>query len=224
MLKRRTLGFLATGTVLGLAVSVGSLRAQEVTYEATGVVTTDQYTLSGGSNNPLGLAPPAYDPSQFYGLAGQQVTFGFTVNLGAQIPGEYYPIVTSSIYGGGYYPYINGSQFSGTGTTGISASQNIVLNSPSGGTSIYEVRESFSLNVPSTGMGGELQVDNNIFNGVFSGMYTTDYLTDVPDVTLSITSTAAPEIDSSSAASGLTLLLGSLMVLRGRRPSNSVAA
>jgi hypothetical protein len=36
--------------------------------------------------------------------------------------------------------------------------------------------------------------------------------------------TRAPEIDPSSAAGGLTLLLGSLVALRGRRPPNRVAA
>lgn len=36
--------------------------------------------------------------------------------------------------------------------------------------------------------------------------------------------TTAPEIDPASAASGLMLLLGSLLVLRGRRPPNRVTA
>jgi hypothetical protein len=39
----------------------------------------------------------------------------------------------------------------------------------------------------------------------------------------SITRVRASEIDASSAVAGLTLLLGSLMVLRGRRPSRPVA-
>jgi hypothetical protein len=39
-----------------------------------------------------------------------------------------------------------------------------------------------------------------------------------PVLTTTIPPIAAPEIDPASAASGLTLLLGSLLVLRGRRP------
>jgi hypothetical protein len=43
--------------------------------------------------------------------------------------------------------------------------------------------------------------------------------------TLTSTSTAqAPELDSASAAGGLTLLLGSLLVVRGRRPGHARAA
>jgi hypothetical protein len=40
-----------------------------------------------------------------------------------------------------------------------------------------------------------------------------------PELTTTIPTTAAPEIDPASAASGVTLLLGSLLVLRGRRPA-----
>lgn len=41
---------------------------------------------------------------------------------------------------------------------------------------------------------------------------------------ISLPPAAAPEIDPADAASGLTLLLGSLLVLRGRRPSKRVTA
>jgi hypothetical protein len=41
---------------------------------------------------------------------------------------------------------------------------------------------------------------------------------------ISITLTSAPEIDAASAVAGLTLLLGGVVVLRGRRASNRVAA
>ena len=44
-----------------------------------------------------------------------------------------------------------------------------------------------------------------------------------PVLTTTIHTMAAPEIDPASAASGITLLLGGLMVLRGRRPEAKCA-
>ena len=61
------------------------------------------------------------------------------------------------------------------------------------------------------------------FSSVFGAAYADTSTTDTPSGISPIPTTSAPEMDPTSAVSGLTLLLGGFLVLRGRRESRWVA-
>ena len=191
--------------VLALIVVGTCAHAQDVTYDVSGTVTSEQLTLIANNADPVPQSPVG-----FYGTLGQQVSFGFVVDT-----------ATNTVFNGGGLV---------EGGAGFSSSFNpspLTASATAYQTSFFKTL-SFNL------AGDQLQVSESASNSISSpsgnsvDTFSWAYITNITNLVISAfdsqtgapVTVGAPEMDPSSATSALTLLLGGLAVFRSRMNRN----
>jgi hypothetical protein len=234
-MNRKSLGLTGFLAVAALTASA-AVSAQAVTFDFTGIVTssdlggttagmavTGTYTINFGdtdldvSNNAIGEpnwsrgveGGAAYsslnEPAETSAVFSSSVTVGspttatttFT-NSGLSAFGN-----SSGVIGGSPF-YIASVQDYTSATSYVDSSITLIdLTDPFGGSGL-------PLILPTTTATGEIGIVSNLGSSSINGQQIDYSIT-------SLSRVSAPEINQTSAASGLTLLLGGLAVLRGRR-------
>jgi hypothetical protein len=226
------------------ALALPSLaNSQAVTYDFTGVVTSTYgiYNVAGSTITGTYVFDTSVVSPESFGTVGDTTTQWEVHNSGGAAYGS--PTPSSLVFGltlaAGSVSYNSttpstsgiGDLIQGYNDAGFSAPNHLYLANVqyfsdssyvqsyvnlSGGTGINAPFNSNGLPVLANAAYATGEVDSNA-NGTVNGMllYNITSLTPAP--------TSAPEMDPASAASGLTLLLGGLMVLRGRRGRDALA-
>jgi hypothetical protein len=237
-MNRKILGLSGFLAVTALTASA-AVSAQQVTYDFTGTITSSDFgwiaagtTVNGTYTFNFGNADPNLSSNNPGGQLWNREVAGGTAYSSLNEPAQTGSVVSSSVTVG--TPTTTTTTFANSGlsalgnTSGVLSSAAFYLASVTDYTSAssYET-SSLSLTdltdpfVGSTGLPvfgvtttgtGEIEIVSNFKPGSSSfNEQQLDY-----SIT-SLSRMSAPEINPASAASGLTLLLGGLAVLRGRR-------
>ena len=218
--------------LLGLALLSGSIiaNADAVTYDLTGIVTGATGIYSSAGSTVTGT----FTINVGVGV-GTSPTPSFSSPWSSNSGGAYPPVVVSTLESGSVTFSDAGSYFSVNGVGGFAPSGS---NAPNeyfavdeeysglmpfvdnnfhlfGGTGVNAPFDAKGLPVFANATGGGYGTLYDYWAGGFSKgqlNYTLTSLTPVP-----LPAAGAPEIDPTSAASGLTLLIAGLIVLRGRK-------
>ena len=186
--------------ILSLVLICPAAYAQSIEYDFTGTVTSDVFS---GTPLPSG---PTNNVSGFYGNGvGSQVSGSFSVDSNGFATTSALPSLDS-------FGTVTQSPFSvsinGIDKNVVNLTTSFTISSGS-----MRVSESQSYEIPS---------------GPTAGSYAYSFLTTVGDLIVTeltpngpVTVVGAPEIDPASAASGLTLFFGMLLVLRSRRTAKA---
>jgi len=202
--------------------------SQAVTYDFTGAITAGYGIYAGASGSTISgtytIDLAAGNPSSSYGTYGSS-SFWYVQNFGGPPYGT--PSVNSLVFADSLTTS-GGITYSVT-TPGTAGSYSAVYGTGSsyqGANDAYSSSNAYIENDLLLGSGGDSNglptfspSSNNIgyFYNVANGDVIGEFAYNIQSFSAAPTTMAAPEIDPSSAASGLTLLLGGVMVLRGRR-------
>jgi hypothetical protein len=235
-MNRKILGLLRFLAVTALVASTG-VSAQQVTYDFTGIITSSDFgsitagtTVNGTYTFNLGNADPNLSSNNPGSQLWNREVAGGTAYSSLNEPAQTGSVVSSSVTVGSptTTTFANSGLSALGNTSGVQSSAAFYLAAVTDYTSassyqtsslsLIDVTDPFvgSTGLPVFGVTttgtGEIEIVSNFKPGSSSfNEQQLDY-----SIT-SLSRMSAPEINPASAASGLTLLLGGLAVLRGRR-------
>jgi hypothetical protein len=202
-MNTKILGLLAVALLVGPIVA--NAQADILDYQGA--------PLTVVSSTPL-IIPPGYQlySNPFISSLGTDPISGF-IGLDTPLPVNGTTAGNGALEIGGISMGVTSAEF--VTTNGVLTSWSVSASDSAGGPGGYW---ELDLTVTSTGDSFNGSQDVLVYNPITPYFLVPEYTAILSDnSTPGTLTTQAPEIDPASAASGLTLLLGSIVVLRGRR-------